>query len=306
MDWILDQKKVRREFAQVTLCVCMFALMVACGSKAAPEESNSAQRTAGETLRVTRIETLENGPIPGAVSRVQDGWRVASGQQWGFAAVVPFDGFGRRGVNGAVEVKLTVSAGKVGVGLLTSGNQLLQEKFADAGPGEQLLTFTLGQEDFRSVIIRSGAPTGTNSDATVMAVDYVFRVAALPGAVSLQQIAKTDPSSSLETGPPARVITGTHKYAYAAHIPLTLPSAGKFLAFVRVHGRVARGRIGIGILDTPETRVQTERFYDPAATSRDYFAAAPDPARAASVLFRTDRDEASEIVIEQVTAYRIL
>src|SRR5579862_2543239 len=45
-----------------------------------------------QTMRLPRIEALMPSAVPGAISKTQEGWRLKSAVQYGYAAVVPFDG----------------------------------------------------------------------------------------------------------------------------------------------------------------------------------------------------------------------
>jgi hypothetical protein len=283
--------------AAAALLGSLCAITLACASKPAPEEIG------GETMRLARMETLEPGLVPQAAFKMEQGWRITSDNQWGYAAFVPFDGFGQEDVKGTVEMKVQVVTGRLGVGLITQHNELIGEQLVNSAQTDQTVTLPLGAANLQSVVIRSAAPQGTVSEALIHAVDYVIRVKAVSGAAPLQNIVKIDPSATLERGQPVRVVTG-QKYGFAAHIMLALPSTGGSRIFVRVHGRVVRGGIGIGILDKSGTVVTNERFYNQAPAALDYFVAIPPSA--ASVLFRSDRDEKSEIDIEDVTAFRIL
>jgi hypothetical protein len=287
------------------VAVCAFILAVAACSSTTENQESAGETPAGETLRLARTATLTTNNDLRALSHEDAGWRFASSQQWAYAAFAPFDGFGKPDVKGEVEVELQVSNGRMAIGLLTDHNEILQEKFVAATPASQKLTFTLGSANLESVVFRSAAPSGTVSEAVIRTVDYVLQVNHLDGAVSLGNIVKDDPSAALDSGHPVRVST-EHKYAYAARIPLAIPPLGNSMAFVRVRGQVAHGHMGISVLDKTGAIMKNERFYDPAPSELDYFVLIDNPANAGSVMFRSDKDEKSEIVVEDVSVFRLM
>jgi len=251
-------------------------------------------------MRLPRLQAITPGPVSNALSRTDQGWRIASGHQWGYAAVIPFGGFAD--AKGTVEVKLRVANGRLGISLLTDRNEILHEQFANPSEAGQTVTLPMGDAHVESVLFRSGAPQDTTTDATIEAADYVVRVKPLAGAAPLQKMVKVDPLATLDPGPPLRIVTG-QKWGFAAQIPITLPSTGG-LAFVRVHARVMRGRVGIGTLDKSGAVAKGESFYEESPAATDYFVAIP--ASSTALLFRSDIGDKSEIVIEDVTAFRIL
>jgi hypothetical protein len=232
-------------------------------------------------------------------------WHVRSGQQWGFAAFAPFDGFGARGVNGTVEVQIRVTRGQIGVGLLTDQNDVLGEKIVEVMPAAEKLTFSLGSANLESIVFRSAAPSGMTSEAVIQAIDYVLQVSPVTNAASLQGILKIDPTASVDPGPPPRIST-EHKYGFAAHIPVVVATPGNSLAFIRVRAKVAEGRMGIAILEKSGTVAKNERFYDVTPESLDYFLVIPNPDKAESVMFRSDKDQKSEIIVEDISVFRLM
>jgi len=284
---------------RVAAIVCVSILTVAACSS-----TTTNQETSGEALRLDRTATLVPNNDSRALSRTEAGWQFASGQQWAYAAFAPFDGFGSPAVSGLVEVELQVTHGQMAIGLLTDHNEILQEKLVEVTPATQKLTFTLGSANLESVVFRSAAPSGTVSEGVIRIVEYVLQVSPLD-TVSLEQVVKVDPTAGLDPGPPLKVST-EHKYGYAAQIPLTLPPVGKSQAFARVRGKVTRGRIGIGILDKSGTVMKNERFYGPTPTELNYFVLIANPDNAGSVMFRSDQDEKSEIVVEDVSVFRLM
>ena len=289
-----------KSLSRLAICACI--LIAACSSTPTVPNTDAGEI---QSLRISRVEVLVPGPVPQALFRDAGEWRVSSGQQWGFAAFAPFDGFGIPGVKGTVEVQLRVTKGQIGVGLLTDQSDILQEKIVEVTPEAGKLSFDLGSANLESIVFRSAAASGTVSEAVIHAIDYLVQGAAILNAASLQKIVKVDPAAGLDPGPPARISTG-QKYGFAAHLPLAVPALGNSLAFVRVRGKISEGRIGIAILEGSGTVAKNERFYDVSPDNRDYFVVISNPDRAESVMFRSDKAEKSEIVVEDVSVFRLM
>lgn len=276
-------------------------VLAACAVLLAATGCGSGRRTpAGPSMRFSALDSVTPGAVPNALSRTEKGWRVSSGLQWGYAAYVPLPAVGDR-VNGTVETRFQVRQGQFTAGLLTSDNRILEEKTFPAADSDQAATFSLAS-GAQSVVFRSAAPQGAVTEALVQGVDYVLYATPLPAAASLQQIVKGDPAAVVVPGPPVHVITG-QKYGYAASVPLKL--AADEPALLRVRGRVIRGRVGVGILNKAGTAVVPEHYYDQASATADYLTFIVTPKDAGQILFRSDRDEKSEMVIEEIAVYRL-
>jgi hypothetical protein len=301
----MDPKQpLTRRALVLALSASLFAATAGCGSDK-PKESASADLPSGEPMRISRSEVLIEGPVPHAISRTEGGWKFSSSQQWGFGAFAPFDGFGVPRVKGNAEVQLHVTSGQVGVSLLTDRNAVVQEKIVTVPQGDQKVTLDLGSASFDSIVFRSAAPSGTTSEALIQSVDFILRTSPVPGAVSLGQIARVDAAATIEMGPPVRVVSG-HKYGFAAVLPVALPSLPSGSAFVRVRARVIRGSMGIAILDKSGAVSKNERFYGATPAAMSYYVVIPNAGDGNSVLFRSDRDERSEMVIEDVAVFRLM
>jgi hypothetical protein len=88
-------------------------------------------------------------------------------------------------------------------------------------------------------------------------------------------------------------------------MPLTSPSFGGASALVLVHAKVVRGRVGIAVVNKTGTAVITEHYYEAGPSAADYVVVIPTPPDAGQLVFRSDRNEPSEIVIEKVEAFRL-
>jgi hypothetical protein len=256
-------------------------------------------------MRLPRIEALQLSADPNAISRTKDGWRLKSAVQYGYAAIVPFDGFGAPGISGVVDVRLRVTAGRFVVGVITGSDQVIQEQTFEVFDSVQQAAFNIGTSEFKSIVFRSVAPNGTVSEALVQSVDYVVRANPVPSAVYFQQASIVDPTAALDPGPPLRVTAG-QPYGYAATIPLSVRSLGKSVAFVKIHGKVIRGRMGLGIINKSNAAVVGEHFYDATPNTTDYVVAIPSPGDAGRLVIRSDQGEKSEIAIENVAVFRIM
>jgi hypothetical protein len=174
--------------------------------------------------------------------------------------------------------RFRVTAGRFAIGVITGSDQVTQEQTFEVSGSPQEAAFNMGTREIKAIVFRSVAPNRTASEALVQSVDYVVHANPIPKAVSLQQASVDDPAAALDLGPPLHVTAG-QKYGYAATIPLSLPSLGKSLAFVKIHAKVIRGRMGFGILNKSGTAVLGEHFYDAAPNTTDYVVAILWPQR---------------------------
>ena len=112
----------------------------------------------------------------------------------------------------------------------------------------------------------------------------------------------TEHKAQMLSGPPVDVITGPQRWAYAAQIPIRMPSGLTGKSFMLVRARVTAGEIGIGLLDERRNAFVLERSVKKSPAMADIYLPVTNPERTDLLMFRNVADGGvrSSIRIEDV------
>ena len=236
---------------------------------------------------------------------MENGWKVVAKGGGTFAAAVSIGSYGPGQWAGSVEARISVTKGKIGLGLLTTDYHILKEQTVAAGADVQHVSLPVASnENVKALLLRGFEPNGTLSEAYVEAVDLVLTVVKLPKAVSLAK-ASAQAGALVEPGPPVHVVTTTGAYSYAAMLPLALDNPHGTL-FLRAKVTAIRGEPGIGILNRDGKDFQSQEFLLPGANAQDLVVYIPSPKTAGSVIVRNGgKTGVSELRIEDMAVYAV-
>jgi hypothetical protein len=110
------------------------------------------------------------------------------------------------------------------------------------------------------------------------------------------------PGASLEGSRPAKLVTSSAQWSYAASIPLALPDGAGERIYVKFHARVLKGQVGFGVSDD-KREFQGERVLDPAPEMADVYVRILVPGKARELIIRNAAPGGvrSEIIWDEAT-----
>ena len=190
-------------------------------------------------------------------------------------------------------------------GITTPETKIVNEQVFGFDPKDQRVSFPVSSAlNAHMLIIRGMASKGTMCEALVRSVDLVLSGAKIPGAVSLDKIAASQPSASVYQGPPVRIVTAPDRYSYAATVPLVLNDTHGFV-IVRARGKVLRGQVGFGILNRSQRDFQYQTSILPEEQPQDVSLPVSSPSTAGSVMVSNSAGIGSEVLLDDITAYLV-
>ena len=289
------------------LALCLFLAGASCSSNktAAPERGETAASAPTETLRIPRVGTIQTAG-GGSVSKLENGWKIDANGGGTFAAAVPIPSYGPGQWAGSVVVRIRVTKGKIGLGLLTTDGDILKEQ--TVAPGADVRNVSLpiaSNENVKALLLRGLEPKSTSSEAFVETVDLALPAVKLPDGVSLARFASAQGEALIESGPRVRVVTTAVPWTYGAALPLALDNPRGAL-FLRAKVTTIRGEPYIGILNRDQKDFQIQEPLPPGPDAQEVVVYIPSPATAGSVIVRNGaKNGVSEARIEDVAIYSL-
>jgi hypothetical protein len=297
----------RLSYIAMPLVFGVLALGVSCSSPNtgnSPKTNTEKSAEPAEPLRIPQGAGLVRIGT-GTVAKAEGGWRVSSKGGGEFAAIVPLAHFAGDWT-AIVEAHARVTAGKMGIALLTTDTHLLDERILEPTADAQSLSFSFSsRQNVQDLLVRGVDVKVKLSEVVVESVDLVFQGSLLPGAASLEKVEVAQPGAVVSLGPPVRVVTPAGVYSYGAMIPLSLEGAAGLL-LVKAKLKVVHGEIGIGILNKDIKSFQGQEFFAPEPQSKEVVVAITDPAIAGRVIVRNGKAPgASEALLEAIGVYSV-
>ncbi len=139
--------------------------------------------------------------------------------------------------------------------------------------------------------------------ATVGTAPRRKRLSKLDAAVESPRI--SNPANCIQQGDSIRIPIPEGLWAYAAVIPLTIPSGLTGDLWVRVRAAVLDGNAGFGLLNRAGDDFQERIFVDPGPATHIIFLRIKDPADVGAVVIQNSKPDgkAGEILFEGVSVY---